>query len=133
MRWEHLREIDRVDHQRREATVARCIGNDLAREREEQARALDEENRQHVFLRETLDAEDAAIDSSAWNTVLSPSLASAFSVSTTSKSVSDSGLALTLTLMLIDGAFSRACSERGAPGILEGEGPWCTGPGCSGP
>src|SRR5690606_10211260 len=34
---EHLREIDGIDHQRREAAVAGGVGNDLAGEGEEQA------------------------------------------------------------------------------------------------
>ncbi|EGE58234.1 hypothetical protein RHECNPAF_3340030 [Rhizobium etli CNPAF512] len=59
---EHLREVDRIDHQRREAAVAGHVGDDLTGEGEEHARALDEENRQHVLLRETGNAEDAAID-----------------------------------------------------------------------
>src|SRR5690606_41301399 len=35
---EHLREIDRIDHQRREATIAGAVGNDLAGEREQDPR-----------------------------------------------------------------------------------------------
>ena len=37
--------VDRVDHQRWEAALARGFRNDLARKREEQARALDQEQR----------------------------------------------------------------------------------------
>src|SRR5690606_372899 len=57
----HLGKVDRVDHQRREAAIAGGVGDDLAGEGEEQARALDEEDRQHMFLRKAGDAEDAAI------------------------------------------------------------------------
>ena len=59
---EHMREIDRVDHQRGEATLARSFGDNLPREGEEKPGALDEQDRQHVFLRKTVNAEDAAID-----------------------------------------------------------------------
>src|SRR5690606_1144618 len=41
----------------------------------------------------------------------------AFSVSRTSNCLSDSGLALTLTLMAMPGALSRPRSEFGAPGL----------------
>ena len=58
---EHLQEVDRIDHQRRETAIARCFGDDLAGKREQQARAFDEQCRQHVLLREVDDAEHAAI------------------------------------------------------------------------
>src|SRR3546814_13658608 len=45
-----------------EAAIAGYIGDDLPCEREEKARALDEENGQHVLLRETGYPEDAAVD-----------------------------------------------------------------------
>src|SRR4051812_47838823 len=59
---EHLRKIDRVEHQWREAAIARCLGDDLPGEREQQSRAFDEQDRQHVLLREAADVEHAAID-----------------------------------------------------------------------
>src|SRR3546814_3248114 len=45
-----------------EAAIAGYIGDYLPCEREEKARALDEENGQHVLLREAGYPEDAAID-----------------------------------------------------------------------
>lgn len=58
---EHLGKIDRVDQQRREAAITRCVGNDLACKREQHARAFDEQQWQHVFLREVGNPENAAI------------------------------------------------------------------------
>ena len=55
------REIDRVDEQRRETSIANAIGDDLAREREEQARALDHHDGMRRFLRDVLQTEDAGI------------------------------------------------------------------------
>src|SRR4051794_16722327 len=52
-------EIDRGEQQRREAAVAHGGRNDLAREREQQARALDQHDRVQALLRHVLNAEDA--------------------------------------------------------------------------
>src|SRR3546814_5634268 len=54
-------EVDRVDQQRREAAVADRIGDDLAREREQQARSLDRDQRLYVLLRHIADDADAGI------------------------------------------------------------------------
>ena len=54
-------EIHRVDQQRREAALPRRVGDDLPGEREEQPRALDQEQRVHVLLRHVADLEDAGI------------------------------------------------------------------------
>ncbi len=113
---EHLRKIDRIDHQRREATIARRVGNDLASKREQQARAFDEQHRQHMFLWEAGEAETRRRKTVRPQTRFVFVTASAVSDSTTSKSLSDSGFALTLTLILIEGPC-RAWSERGAPGF----------------
>src|SRR5690606_18912524 len=59
---EHHGEVDRVDHQRRKTAITGALGDDLAREREEQPRALDEQKRRHMLLREAVDAENSAID-----------------------------------------------------------------------
>src|SRR6267378_4346392 len=45
-------EVDRVQHQGREAAVTDGAGDDLAREREQQPRALDHDERVQVFLRD---------------------------------------------------------------------------------
>src|SRR5262245_36264102 len=55
-------EIHRIDAQRREAAVHDGVGNDLAREREQQARALDHHDRMLVLLRNVLQPEYARID-----------------------------------------------------------------------
>ena len=55
-------EVDRIDEQGREAAIAHGVGDDLTREREQQARALDHHDRVQVLLRDVLDAEDAGID-----------------------------------------------------------------------
>ena len=55
-------EIDRVEQQRREAAVAHRVGDDLAREREQQPRAFDHHERLQVLLRHVLDAEHAGKD-----------------------------------------------------------------------
>ena len=54
-------EIDRVEHQRREAAVAHRRGDDFAREREQQPRAFDHDQRMQVFLRDVDDPEHAGI------------------------------------------------------------------------
>src|SRR5690606_26929180 len=59
---EHLGEIDGIQHQGREAAIARGVSDDLACERKQQARAFYEKNGQHVFLRKSGNVEDAAID-----------------------------------------------------------------------
>src|SRR5215470_11308145 len=43
-------EVDRVDHQRREAAVARRVGEDRAREREQMPRRLDHQQRLRLLL-----------------------------------------------------------------------------------
>src|SRR3546814_4823342 len=54
-------EVDRVDQQRREAAVADRIGDDLAREREQQARSLDRDQRLYVLTRHIADDAEAGI------------------------------------------------------------------------
>src|SRR5450759_3634894 len=54
-------EIHRVEQQRREAAIAHGGGDDLAREREQQARTFDQHERVYAFLRHVLDAEYAGI------------------------------------------------------------------------
>src|SRR5688572_602829 len=56
-----LREIDRLDHQGRQTTVADEIGDDAAHEREHQPRTLDEQHRLKRFLRNLVEHEQAAI------------------------------------------------------------------------
>ena len=55
-------EIDRVEQQRRETAIAAGIGDDLAGEGEEQARALDQHDRVDRLLGDVDQAEDAGID-----------------------------------------------------------------------
>ncbi len=55
-------EIDRIDHQRRVAAFSCDVRNDPAREREEQARALDQQQRLHVFAAGVLQLDDAGVD-----------------------------------------------------------------------
>jgi len=55
------RKVHRIDHQRREAAVARRVGHDLAREREQHARSLDQQERMQVLLRHVLQPEDARV------------------------------------------------------------------------
>src|SRR5471032_589317 len=50
-------EVDRIEHQWREAAVTDGRGNNLAREWEQQARALDHDQRMQVFLRYIDDPE----------------------------------------------------------------------------
>ena len=45
-------EVDRVEQDRREAEVLDRVGDDLAREREQQARRFDQQERRQRFLRE---------------------------------------------------------------------------------
>ena len=52
-------EIDGIEQERREATVAHCGCHDLARKREQQARALDHDERLQCLRRYVLDAKDA--------------------------------------------------------------------------
>src|SRR6185369_6871182 len=54
-------EIDRIEHQWRETTVADCGRDDLAREREQPPRTLDHDQRMQVFLGYVDDAEHAGI------------------------------------------------------------------------
>ena len=54
-------EVDRVDHQRREAAVAGGIGDDAPREREQQARAFDQQQRLQAVGRNVGQREQAAI------------------------------------------------------------------------
>ena len=55
-------EVDRIQHQRREPAVTHGRGDDLTGEREQQARAFDEQQRQQMLLRETDKTENASID-----------------------------------------------------------------------
>src|SRR5262245_58561082 len=55
-------EIHRIDTQGREAAVHDGVRDDLAREREQQARALDHHDRMQVLLRDVLHAEDAGVE-----------------------------------------------------------------------
>src|SRR5262245_9606214 len=55
-------EIHRVDAQRRKARVHDGIGDDFAREREQEARALDHHDRMLVLLRNVLQPEHPGID-----------------------------------------------------------------------
>src|SRR5690606_2812883 len=59
---EHLGEVDRIDHQRRKSTVARRFRDDLPCKRKENTGAFDEQQRQHMLLRETFYAKHASID-----------------------------------------------------------------------
>ena len=52
-------EIDRIEHQRREAAVAHRRRDDLAGERKQQPRAFDQHQRLHLLLRHVLDPEHA--------------------------------------------------------------------------
>ena len=61
MRLVELDEVYRIDQQRREAAFAGNLGNDTAREREEQARAFDQQHRFHLALLGILDLEQAGI------------------------------------------------------------------------
>ena len=54
-------EIDGVDEERREATIANTIGDDLTSEGEEKPRAFDQNDRRQVFGRYVLNPENAAI------------------------------------------------------------------------
>ena len=54
-------EIDRVEHQRREAAVAHRGCDDFPREREQQPRTFDHDQRMQVFLRYIQDAEHPGI------------------------------------------------------------------------
>ena len=54
-------EVDRVDVKGRIAAVAHRVGDDLAREREQQARALDHRQRLDLLGRDVLDAEHAGV------------------------------------------------------------------------
>jgi DNA polymerase III epsilon subunit-like protein len=54
------REVDRVDHQRGKAALARRVGKDLPGEWKQEPRALDQEERVHVLLRHVADLEQAA-------------------------------------------------------------------------
>ena len=58
----HAGEIDRIEHQRRETAVAGRIAEDLAREREQHARAFDEHRRMQHILREILEMENTGIE-----------------------------------------------------------------------
>ena len=55
-------EIDRVEHQRREAPIADHVGKHAAQEREQQRRAIDEQHRLEQVLRNPGEAEQPAID-----------------------------------------------------------------------
>ena len=55
-------EIERVEQQRREAAFARHVGDDAAHEREEDRRAIDEQERLERLLGNVLDAEQAGVD-----------------------------------------------------------------------
>ncbi len=61
LRLLHFCEVDRVDHQRREAAVARCIGDDGAGEGEEDPRRLDQDQRGQQVLGGVPDRHDARI------------------------------------------------------------------------
>ena len=54
-------EIDRIEHQRREAAVAHRGRDDLAGERKQQPRAFDQHQRLKLLLRHVLDAEHAGV------------------------------------------------------------------------
>ena len=54
-------EIDRVEQQRREAGVLDRVGDDLAGEREQQARRLDQQERRQRFFREVAQSEQAGV------------------------------------------------------------------------
>src|SRR5437016_6142522 len=55
-------EIHRIDTQRREAAVHHRARDDLAREREQEARTFDHHDRMQVLLRNVLHAEHTRID-----------------------------------------------------------------------
>ncbi len=54
-------EIDRIEEQRREAGVRHRLGDDLAREGEEQARRLDEQEGLERFFRQVAKAEQPGV------------------------------------------------------------------------
>src|ERR1700732_3654296 len=55
------REIDRIDVQWRKATPANGVGDDLAREGEQQAGALDHDDRMHVIWRNVAQPKQARV------------------------------------------------------------------------
>src|SRR5208282_747582 len=55
------REIDRIDVKRRKATAADGLGDNLAREGKQQARALDHDDRMHVAWGNVLQPEQARV------------------------------------------------------------------------
>ena len=55
-------EIERVEQQRREAALARDVGDDAAQEREQDRRAVDEQERLERLLGDVLDLEQAGVD-----------------------------------------------------------------------
>src|SRR5690606_31605995 len=114
---EHLGEIDGIQHQGREAAIARGVSDDLACEREQQARAFYEKNGQHVFLRKSGNVGDAAIDEFNVKRHFLVEEGLAVSVEQTVDCFVRWRLALTLTLMAMPGALSRPRSEFGAPGL----------------
>ncbi len=59
---QQLGEVDRVDQQGREAAVLRRIGDDVAREREEQPRRLDQKDRRQHIARHVARRHHRAID-----------------------------------------------------------------------
>src|SRR3954453_13933988 len=55
------REVDRVEQQWRESAVADGVGDDLASEREEQARSLDQKERLQRLIRDVPEAKETCV------------------------------------------------------------------------